>query len=319
MINKFKGALMGATVLGLSFTSSWAQEDKSMSKLDADLIVKGRYIVTMNKDNQVIEDGAIAIKDSKIIAVDKSADIEAHYKADQVIDGGDRAVMPGFINGHAHSAMTLFRGLADDYELMTWLQNYIFPMEGRFVDAEFVEIGMELACWEMIAGGTTTFVDMYFHPEVSAKVVEKCGLRATIGSASIDFPSPGFEGWDDSFAYAVKFVQDYKDFSPRITPAFAPHAPYTVSPEHLKQVTEAALKYDAPVTMHVAEDRSELTFVKENYNSTPVKHIETTGILETKLITAHMVHPNEEEMKLLAQLCGCISRNEEYSPYKHHT
>ena len=114
--------------------------------------------------------------------------------------------------------MTLFRGMADDLALMPWLTNYIFPMEAQFVDAEFIKTGTQLACWEMIRGGTTTFVDMYFYPEVIADETINCGLRGIIGSPSIDFPSPGFKGWDDSFLSAVNFVKKWQGKHERITP-----------------------------------------------------------------------------------------------------
>ena len=130
--------------------------------------------------------------------------------------------MPGLINGHTHSAMTLFRGIADDLKLMDWLNNYIFPLEGQFVDQDFIRTGTQLACWEMIKGGTTTFVDMYFYPEVISKAIVECGLRAIIGSPSIDFPSPGFKGWDDSFSSAVNYVTTWQGKHERITPCFCP-------------------------------------------------------------------------------------------------
>ncbi|MBZ0289414.1 MAG: amidohydrolase family protein, partial [Anaerolineae bacterium] len=162
-----------------------------------------------------------------------------------------------------HTAMVLFRGMADDLALMPWLQNYIFPMEGKFVDPEFIKVGMELAFAEMIRVGTTSFVDMYFYPDQGADVIESCGLRAILAAPSIDFPSPGFKGWDDSFAAALAFTNSRKSPSGRIIPAFAPHAPYTVSPEHIKQVADAARINHAPITIHLSEDRAEITQIKE--------------------------------------------------------
>lgn len=266
-----------------------------------DLIVYGRYVVTMTGDDKIIENGAVAVRDGVIVAVGTAAEIDAAYTADKTIAGENRILMPGLINGHAHSAMTLFRGIADDLPLMDWLTGYIFPLEGQFVSADFVKTGVELACLEMIKGGTTTFVDMYFYPETSAKVIEGCGMRAIIGSASIDFPSPGFEGWDDSFAAAVDFIKEWKGKNSRITPAFAPHAPYTVSPEHLKQTADMAKKLGVPVTTHVAEDRSETVTIKENYGTTPVRHVQAQGLLEVTSIFAHMVQPDDEEIAILAK------------------
>jgi 5-methylthioadenosine/S-adenosylhomocysteine deaminase len=208
--------------------------------------------------------------------------------------------MPGLINGHNHSAMVLFRGMADDMKLMEWLNDYVFPMEARFVNPEFIKTGTRLACWEMIRGGTTTFVDMYFYPDVIANVIEQCGLRAVISAPSIDYPSPGFGGWNDSFKAAVDYVSRWKNKNERITPAFGPHAPYTVSPDHIRQVARKALELDVPVSMHIAEAPSELLDIRTRYQNTPVNHVAEQGLLDVRLIAAHMVHPTVEEITMLA-------------------
>lgn len=272
----------------------------AITKQKVDTIIYGDYLVSMVEGQPVIEDGAVAISGYDIVAVGNRQEIDKAYRAKKKLAGKNRILMPGLINGHTHSAMTLFRGMVDDLDLMDWLTNYIFPMEGQFVNPEFIKTGSELACWEMIRGGTTTFVDMYFYPEVIASVVDDCGLRAVIASPSIDFPSPGFKGWDDSFAAAEKFVKQWRNKNERITPAFAPHSPYTVSPEHLRQVAASARKLEAPVSMHVAEAPSEITIIKERYSNTPVNHIAKTGLFDTTLIAAHMVHPNAAEIKLMA-------------------
>lgn len=166
----------------------------TQGKQRVELIVGGDFIVTMNDAQPIISNGAVAIKNGKIVAVDTRNKIVASYRADRTLPGEGMVLMPGLVNGHSHSAMVMFRGLADDLALQDWLQNYIFPAEEKFVDENFVRIGEQLACWEMIRGGTTTFVDMYFEPDVAAEVVDECGLRAIIAPSSIDFPSPGFQG-----------------------------------------------------------------------------------------------------------------------------
>ena len=137
-----------------------------------DLIVPGDYVVTMDPDLAVIENGAVAVDDGVIVAVGSATEIESRYTARETLPRKGRIVMPGLVNGHQHAAMTLLRGLADDLALMDWLNNYMFPAEVEFVDAEFVRIGTELSCWEMIRGGTTTFVDMYYYPDTIADVIE---------------------------------------------------------------------------------------------------------------------------------------------------
>jgi 5-methylthioadenosine/S-adenosylhomocysteine deaminase len=254
----------------------------------------------MDEAGTILLDGAVAVDDGVIVAVGPRAEIEAAWMADAVVDGTGRVLMPGLVNGHTHAAMVLFRGLADDLPLMTWLEQYIFPMEGRFVDADFVRTGMRLACLEMIQSRTTSFVDMYFHPGDAAEVVASCGLRAVLTAPMIDFPSPGFEGWDDSFAAGVAFAEAWRGRHPRITPGLAPHAPYTVSPEHIRQAVEAAERLGVPLSIHLAEDTSETATIRERYATTPVRHVAGLGVLDASTVAAHVVWLDTLEMDMLA-------------------
>lgn len=266
-----------------------------------DLIVYADYLLTMEPGQPVLKDGAVVIAGDKILAVGSRQDIDRQFIAPKSISGRGRVVLPGLINGHTHSSMTLFRGMVDDLDLMTWLNNYVFPMEGRFVTPAFVTTGTTLACWEMIRGGTTTFVDMYFYPDQIADVVDRCGLRAVVAAPHIDYPSPGFKGWDDSFAAARDFVDRWQGKHPRITPAFAPHAPYTVSAEHLQATVEAAGQSGALITMHLAEAPAETRFIHDNYRTSPVKHVAGLGMYKQKLIAAHMVQLDAEDIALTAR------------------
>ncbi len=298
--------LSPARLLALSFllSSPALSADKSLDDVafePVDVLVRADYVVTMDAENRVIENGAVAVRGTAIVAVGTWSDISQQYMAQTVLPGESRIVMPGLINGHTHSSMTLFRGMVDDLDLMTWLNDYVFPMEGRFVTPEFVRIGTELACWEMIESGTTSFVDMYFYPEVIARVVESCGLRAIVAAPHIDFPSPGFTGWDDSFAAAIAFVESWQDKHPRITPAFAPHAPYTVVPEHIAQTAQKAAELNAPVSMHIAEAPSESEIIFERYETTPIQHVAATGLFDRQLIGAHMIQLDDEDIALVAE------------------
>lgn len=265
-----------------------------------DLIIQGDYLITMDDGDSVVRDGAVAVLRSEIVAVGDRSDIHSRFISERVISGKDKVLMPGLINGHTHSSMTLFRGVADDLKLMSWLNDYIFPLEAKFVNADFVRIGTQLACWEMIRGGTTTFVDMYFYPDTIAEVVSSCGLRAIIAAPTIDFPSPGFSGWDDSFAAAQAFVKRWKGRNSRITPALGPHAPYTVRPEHLEQTVTAAKSLGVPISIHLAESPSEMEQVRRRYENTSVNHVARLGLLDVPLIGAHMIHLTDDEIQLLA-------------------
>lgn len=269
--------------------------------INTDSIIYGDYVVTMITDKPVIKDGAVAVIGNNIVAVGTRSEIEKKYNTKQKILGKGRILMPGLINGHTHTPMTLLRGFADDLDLMTWLNEYIFPVEANVVDKDFIKVGSELACWEMIRGGTTTFVDMYFYANVTAEVVENCGLRAVITGITIDFPVPGSTGWDNSLKDAVEFVKLWQGKNERITPGFGPHAPYTVSPEHLEQVALKAKEMEAPISIHLAESETESAIIQERYNASPVKHVLDLGFAPGKLITAHMVHPNEKDIKMLVK------------------
>jgi 5-methylthioadenosine/S-adenosylhomocysteine deaminase len=284
----------------VSTLPAWAASTATTTS-DIDLIVYGDYVLTMEPDKPAIKNGAVVVSGNRIIAVGLRAEIDRQYVAARTISGEGRVLMPGLINGHTHSSMTLLRGMADDLDLMNWLNEYIFPMEGRFVNPEFVRIGSELACWEMIRGGTTTFVDMYFHPDEIAGVVDRCGMRAVIASPHIDYPSPGFSGWDDSFAAAIDFVERWQGKHPRITPAFAPHAPYTVSAAHLTATVEKAAEMNALISMHLAEAPAETVHVQENFGTTPVQHVAGLGMYGQQLIAAHMVQLNETDIALTAK------------------
>jgi 5-methylthioadenosine/S-adenosylhomocysteine deaminase len=281
--------------------SACSSESAVIDGQEIDLITYGRWVVTMDGPGTIIENGAVAVTDGAILAVGPAAEIDASYKARKTLSGEDRVLMPGLVNGHTHAAMVLFRGMADDLELMDWLQNYIFPMEGQFVSEEFVKIGAELACLEMLRGGTTSIVDMYFYPQISGEVYERCGLRAMLGTPMIDFPSPGFTGWEDSYASGVDFVKTWRSPSGRVRAGLAPHAPYTVAPDHLRDVVEMAGQLNAPITMHLAEDRSETNIIEQRYGTSPVRHVAALGMLDTPMIAAHMVWPDEEEIAMLAK------------------
>jgi len=266
-----------------------------------DLIVEGDHVVTMNGDDPVLEKGAVVIDKGAILAVGPAAEISAKYRAHEKLPGKDRIVLPGLINGHTHAAMTLLRGIADDRELIDWLQNYIFPTEVRFVDPEFVRIGTELACWEMIRGGTTTFVDMYYFPDSVAQVVERCGLRALVASSVIDQKSPDAADAAEGLRRAGEFVRRWKGKNSRVMPIVGAHAMYTVKPEQLKQLRALALELGVPISIHVSESRFEIDYSQKNFGKTPIQHLEALGFFAGPTIAAHVVWPTEEDIPILVR------------------
>ena len=173
--------------------------------------------------------------------------------------------MPGFVNAHTHIPMTLFRGIADDRDLMDWLTHFIFPAEAKNVTADFVKWGTRLGAIEMIRSGTTTFADMYYFESDEARETKAAGLRGVLGETMIDFPVADNKTWDDAVRYCRAYVKQWKG-DPLITPAIAPHAPYTVSEEHLKQVRALATELGVPILIHVAETKNELQQIAEKHN-----------------------------------------------------
>ena len=271
------------------------------TRTSVDLIVAGDYVVTMADDQPVIHDGAVAVDHGMIIAVGPRDDVTASYRARQTVTGHDRVVMPGLVNGHTHAAMTLLRGIADDRELIDWLTHYIFPTEQRFVDEDFVRVGTELACWEMIRGGTTTFVDMYYFPDAVARAVEKCGLRVLVAASVINQKSPDAADAVQSLRQAAEFVGRWKGRNNRIIPAIAAHAIYTLKPEQLVEIRAKARELGVPVSIHISESRFEMDYSQRNFGTTPVKFLDGLGFFNGPTIGAHLVWPTDEEIGLLAE------------------
>jgi len=280
-----------------------AQEPESAASSDGliDMIVKGDYVVSMDEAGTIFEDGAVAIDDGVIIAIGPADEITGDYSAIEALDGDHRIVLPGLVNGHSHAAMTLLRGVADDLALMDWLNNYIFPAEVQFVDPEFVRIGTELACWEMIRGGTTTFVDMYYYPDTIAEVVDGCGMRALISATVIDQRSPDAENAGDSIDKGNGFIERWQGKNDRIMPIFGPHANYTLNAEQLKATRAAAMKFGVPISIHLSESPFEVQYAQDTYGTTSINMLDSIGFFEGPTIAAHVVWPMKEEVPILAE------------------
>jgi 5-methylthioadenosine/S-adenosylhomocysteine deaminase len=286
-------------LVALAFASQFIAACAAQPSVD--LIVAGDYVVTMEGNADVVKDGAVVVDDGMIVAVGRYEELAARYHAREVVGGRGRVVLPGLINGHTHAAMTLLRGIADDRELIDWLNNYIFPTERRFVDAEFVRVGTELACWEMIRGGTTTFVDMYYFPESVARAVESCGLRVLVGPSVIDQKSPDATNAEESLRLASDFVTRWKGKNNRIVPIIAAHAIYTLKPEQLAATRAKAQELGVPISIHISESRFEIDYSLKNYGTTPVKELESLDFFSGPTIGAHLVWPTAEEIRILAR------------------
>ncbi|HWS99051.1 MAG TPA: amidohydrolase [Pyrinomonadaceae bacterium] len=266
-----------------------------------DLIVSGGTVVTMDAARRVIEDGSIAVKGGRIVAVGARAEVEAKYASRQRVDARGKVVIPGLINGHTHVPMTLFRGLADDLDLNEWLTKYIFPAEAKNVSEEFVRVGTRLGLAEMIRGGTTTYCDMYYFEDAIADETAKAGVRGVLGETVIDFPVADNKTWAEAMAYTDKFLAKWKGHA-LVTAAVAPHAPYTVSEEHLKEVRALSDKHNSPIVTHVSETRKEVEDLTKSKGASPVDYLARIGFLNDRVVAAHVVHPGAGEIAVLKRL-----------------
>jgi 5-methylthioadenosine/S-adenosylhomocysteine deaminase len=266
-----------------------------------DIIVSGGTVVTMDATRRVIEDGSIAVKGGRIVSVGPRAEVEAKYTARERVDAHGKVVVPGLINGHTHVPMTLFRGLADDLDLNEWLTKYIFPAEAKNVTEEFVRAGTRLGLAEMIRGGTTTYCDMYYFEDAIADETAKAGVRGVLGETVIDFPVADNKTWAEAMAYTDKFLAKWKGHR-LVVPAVAPHAPYTVSEEHLKDVRALSDKHNSPIVTHVSETRKEVEDITKAKGAPPVDYLARIGFLNDRVIAAHVVHASAEEIGVLKRL-----------------
>lgn len=261
----------------------------------ADLLIVRGHVLTMNDRREVIRDGVVAIRGERIIAVGE-AGLAARFNARRTLDARGALVLPGMVNAHTHASMTVFRGLGDD--VPDRLRRFIFPLEKHFVDREVVHWGALHGIVEMIEGGVTTFADMYYFEEEVARAARLAGMRGVLGQTIVNFPAPDAPEPYGGIARARRFIAHHRG-DPLITPAFAPHAPYTVEPDRLREIARLAEELDAPVLMHVAEMTDEIANLRRDHNRTPVQHLEAVGLLNRRLIAAHCIFVDDADIQLL--------------------
>ncbi|KJS32996.1 MAG: S-adenosylhomocysteine deaminase [Desulfatitalea sp. BRH_c12] len=274
----------------------------------ADLLVSNGTVITMDAAGTQIAAGAVAIADGTIKAAGPAAELDGWHAA-QRIDACGGLIMPGLINTHTHAAMALFRGLADDLPLMTWLNDHIFPAEAR-LNADMVGIGTRLACAEMIRAGITCFCDMYLFEEAVAEVARQCAMRAVVGEVLYDFPSPNYGPIAKGFDYTARMLARWAGDA-LITVAVEPHSPYLCAPDLLTRAARLAADYQAPLVIHLSETTSEVAQIQERYHATPVGHLERLGILAPNLVACHAVVLTPADIALLAQHDVKVSHNPE--------
>jgi 5-methylthioadenosine/S-adenosylhomocysteine deaminase len=283
-----------------------SQENSVPAKQRVDLLVTGGLLVTMDGGRAIYDDGSVAVKGDTIVAVGPSATINAEFTGLVKIDARGKLVMPGFINGHTHVPMTLFRGLHDDVTLDDWLRKYIFPAEAKNVTEDFVRWGTRLAAAEQIRSGVTTFADMYYFEDAVAEETKAAGMRGVLGETWIDFPAPDNKNETEMLRYTDTFLKKWNGDS-LIHAAVAPHSIYTCSQKTLQDAAGLARKYHAPILIHVAEMKKEWDDSEKQNGLSPVQFLDKIGILGPEVVAAHCIFVDDADRKTLTQRqVGCV-------------
>jgi len=268
--------------------------------MKADLVLHPQWIIPVDSAETVLRDHSLAVSSGHILAILPTAEARTNIQADQELELPGHALIPGLINTHTHSPMTLLRGLADDLPLMTWLNEHIWPAEQRWVDPEFVRAGTRLAALEMLKSGTVCFNDMYFYAEVTAKVAADAGMRAIAGMILVDFPTGFADTPEDYLRKGLELHDRYRDHS-LIRTAFAPHAPYSVSDGPFERIRTLADELEVSVHIHLHETRDEIVQSLREHGERPLARLERLGLLGPNLIAVHMTQLEEPEIDAVAR------------------
>ena len=278
----------------------------------ADLIVSARYVMTMDGKALVLENGAVAVRGERIVAIDSKVNIDKQFTAKQRIDSGNAILAPGLINTHTHAPMSLFRGIADDIVLQDWLTKYIFPAEAKNVNPDFVRWGTKLGVLEMLLSGTTTYTDMYYFEELIAEETKKAGMRGVLGQTVIGFPVSDAKTPAESLARTEAFFKKYEGDS-LIVPAVAPHALYTNSDDTLKACRALANKYNRPLLIHLSETKKENEDIYAKRGMSPTRVLNSLGVFDGRTIAAHGVWLDTGDLTIIKNkdvgLAHCPSSN----------
>jgi len=262
----------------------------------------------MDDQLTLYEPGAVAIRGDQILAVGKEADLLASIQATQVHDCGGKVLMPGMVNAHTHVPMTLLRGLADDLRLDVWLMGYMMPVERQFVSPEFVRLGTQLACAELIRSGVTCFADMYYFEEHVARATAEVGMRAVCSQTVLKFPAPDARDYEESLERTRHFLQEWKNH-PLIVPSIGPHAVYTCTQEILQKAAALAVEFDVPLHTHIAETALEVENNRNEYDMPVVPYLKKQNLFDAKVLAAHCVHIDDGEIRTLLHHHAGVAHN----------
>lgn len=269
------------------------------------MLIKNVTVLTMNTNKDIIENGVVVIDKDRIIDIGEE-ELISKYPSHEIIDGEGGILTPGFVNAHTHCAMVAFRSLGDD--VPDRLKRYLFPLEKLLVDKELVSLGSKYGICEMALGGVTTFADMYYFEDEVAKSTKEIGLRGVLGETIVNFKAPDTDEPYGGLEYCKWFIDKWKD-DELIIPSVAPHAPYSNDTLHLEKAFNLAEDKDVPILMHIAEMTYESEKYMKEYNLTPVQYLDSIGVLNSRIVGAHLIHVNDEDLNILKARKVGISHN----------
>jgi 5-methylthioadenosine/S-adenosylhomocysteine deaminase len=271
---------------------------------EVDIVISGGKILSPDDESEsIIDNGFMAIDKDEIVAAGKAEELENQFSGRKFIDAKNHLVMPGLINCHTHAAMTCFRGIADDMELMDWLNNYIFPAEAKNVDKELAYWGSLLACAEMIKSGTTTFCDMYIFEDETARAAKEAGMRCLVGEVIFDFPSPNAKTPDEGLDYTRMLIEKWAD-DPLVNIVVEPHSLYTCSPSLIIDAKKLADRYNVPMATHLLENKAEASQIKDKMGKKATAFLKEAGCLDERFFAFHCVWMDEKDIEIFSE-SGC--------------
>ncbi len=273
-----------------------------------DLILYNAIVLTMNLEFHHFDPGAVAVLGNSIIGIGPEKEVFNDFEATSKIDCSHKVLMPGLVNAHTHVPMTLLRGLADDLRLDVWLMGYMMPVEREFVSPDFVRLGTQIACAEMIRSGITSFADMYYFEEDVAKATAEVGMRAVCSQTVLKFPTPDAKFFEESLEMSRDFIKRWKGHE-LIVPSVAPHAPYTCTPEILKSTAALAAEFDVPLHTHLSETLFEVETMRKEQGMPVIPYVKKQGLFEAKVLAAHCVHVDDGEIRTLQHLGAGVAHN----------
>ncbi len=265
-----------------------------------DLLIEPDWIIPVEPAGRVLENHALAVHEGRIAALLPRKEARDLYRPEETVRLPGHALTPGFINAHTHSAMSLLRGFADDLPLKTWLNEHIWPVEGKLAGPDFIRDGAELTIAEMLRGGTTCFNDMYFFPDVVARCASRMGIRAVLGMIVIEFPTPWAQDPAEYLSRGLQVRDEFKS-DPLLSFVFAPHAPYTVSDDSFERLRAYADELETRIHMHLHETADEVADAEKEQGERPLARMERLGLLNPSLLAVHMTQLSDEEIRRVAE------------------